>query len=72
MEIYRSYLTNSNNDILAFETHSNFNKMIEDYNSLKANNFFSQFNDYDKIFISTKGPLEKPYTDKLYEISIIN
>lgn len=72
MSMYWSYLTNTKNDILTFETHKNFEKLVQDYKELVKCDFFSQFEIYDKIFISDKSPSDNPIEHKLFEINFNN
>ena len=69
MSRYWSYLTNKQNQILAFETQTDLEKMKSDYDSLIKFNFFSQFEGYTKIFVSDKNPAENPIDNKLFELN---
>jgi hypothetical protein len=70
--MYWSYLTNNQNETLAFESHWDYDKMVRDYRKLAETNFFSQFEIYDQIFISNKNPVESPLSFKLFELQIPN
>lgn len=69
MTQYWSYLTNKKNELLTFESHSNFDKMKSDINELNKFEFFDQFKGFTKIFISSKNPIDNPLSENLYELN---
>jgi hypothetical protein len=70
MTQYWSYLTNKKNELLTFESHFNLEKMKSDLIDLNKFEFFDQFKGFDKVFISSKNPIDNPLSEKLYEINI--
>jgi hypothetical protein len=68
MTQYWSYLTNHQNELLTLESHFNLEKMICDIDELNKFKFFDQFEGFNKIFISSKNPVNNPLNEKLYEI----
>lgn len=70
MSKYWTYLTNNNGQLLTLEcyTQTNIERMKLDYIDLVSSNFFNQFSDFDKLFISDKSPENEPQKNKLFEM----
>jgi hypothetical protein len=72
MSLYWSYLTNGKNEILTFESHDNYEKMVQDCAELANWNYFEQFVGFNRIFVSSKNPTENPIGNKLFELNLEN